>query len=164
MVAPWILKLLGLSILFYGGIFFNVKVVFDTDIPAVINIFIFVFLLVLIVSQLFIYRVRFGKYKYLIYTNRVDYEGKKPTTFVFSNFQQAELKQGMFDKFFNTGSIRLSKDFIIGPVSNVSQVKGYIEQMVKYYQSTQQRYRTPQPAASTGVAGAAPGATQEVAR
>jgi hypothetical protein len=144
MVAPWILKLLGLSILFYAGIYFNVKYMLDMSIPAYINLFIFAFLIVLVLTQIILYKVKFGKYKYLFYTNRIDYEGKKTETFLFNNFQSADLKQNVFDKMFGTGSIRLSKDFIIGPVANVKQVQGYLDQLVAYYNKTQQRYKAQQ--------------------
>ena len=141
MVVPWIFKLLGLSILFYGGIYFNVRYALGSEIPPYVNILIFVFLVVLIVSQAVIYRMKFGKYKYMFFTNRIEYDGKKPKTFLFTDFQAAELKQGVFDKMFNTGSIRLSKDFTVGPVSGVRQIKTYLEQLVNYYRATQQRFK-----------------------
>ena len=141
MLVPWIFKLLGLSVLFYGGIYLNVRFALRTEIPPLVNILIFAFLIVLIVTQIIIYHVRFGRYKYLFFTNRIEYQGKKPKTFLFGDFQEAVLKQGVFDRMFGTGRIRLSKDFVIGPVSNVVQIKNYIEQLVKYYNSVQQRYR-----------------------
>lgn len=141
MLVPWIFKLLGLSALFYAGIYFNVRFALDSAIPPLVNMLIFAFLLVLIMTQVIIYHVRFGKYKYLFYTDRIEYQAKKPKTFMFSDFQQAVLKQGVFDKMFGTGEIKLGKDFVIGPISNVSQVKNYLEQLVNYYRATQQRYR-----------------------
>lgn len=148
MVVPWIFKLLGLSILFYAGIYFNVKYALKTEIPSYVNILIFVFLIVLIGAQAFIYHIKFGKYKYNFYTNRIEYAGKKPKTFLFSDFQSADLKQGMFDKMFNTGSIRLSKTFDIGPISNVTRIKSYLEQLVQYYRASQQRFRQSEQQAS----------------
>jgi len=142
MVAPWILKLLGLSILFYGGIYFNVRFGMGKEIPPIINIFIFVFLIVMVVTQIILYNVRFGKYKYSFYTSRVDYEAKSTTAFYFKDFRELELKQGIFDKLFDTGSIKLNKDFVIGPVSNVTQVKSYIEQLLKYYAYMHERYKS----------------------
>jgi hypothetical protein len=141
MVIPWILKLLGLSVLFYAGIYFNVKYALKTEIPSYVNLLIFVFLIVLIGAQAFIYHIKFGKYKFMFFTNRIEFAGKKPKTFLFSDFQSAELKQGLFDKMFNTGSIRLSKTFDIGPISNVSQIKSYLEQLVQYYRASQQKFR-----------------------
>lgn len=148
MVAPWILKLLGLAVLFYFGIYFNVKFAMKMDIPSYINILIFVFLIVLVVTQVILYNIRFGKYNYKFYTNRVEFEGKKPATFLFSGFQQAEVKQGIFDKAFGTGIIKLSKSFSIGPISNVRQIESYLEQLVKYYRYTQERFRAQQQQAS----------------
>ncbi|MBU2561483.1 MAG: hypothetical protein KKD17_04235 [Nanoarchaeota archaeon] len=141
MVAPWILKLLGLAILFYGGIYFNVRFAMGKSIPPAINLFIFVFLIVLVVTQVILYRVKFGKYKYLFYTDRVEFEGKKTETFFFNDFQQAEVKQKLFEKMFDTGELRLSKIFKIGPISNVTQVRSYIEQLVQYHRAMQERYR-----------------------
>lgn len=148
MVVPWIFKLLGLSALFYAGIYFNVKYALKTAIPPLVNMLIFAFLIVLIVTQVILYHVRFGKYKYLFFTNRIEYDAKKPVTFMFSDFQQAELKQGLFDRMFGTGELKLSKKFIIGPISNVAQIKNYLEQLVNYYQSTQQRYKAQEQQAS----------------
>ena len=163
MVVPWIFKLLGLSALFYAGIYFNVKYAFGAEIPAYINLLIFVFLIVLIVAQAFIYHVKFGKYKYLFFTNRIEYQAKKPKTFLFSDFTAAELKRGIFDKMFNTGSLKLSKDFIIGPVSNAAQIKNYLEQLVRYYQASQQRYKAMEEEAAMkkqmAATGAAPSAS-----
>jgi hypothetical protein len=153
MVVPWVLKLLGLAILFYAGIYLNIRFVAkylrisflsNAEIPAYVNLLIFAFLIVLVVTQVILYRVKFGKFKYSFYTNRVEFEGKKTETFMFTEFQQAELKQNLFDRMFDTGSIRLSRSFSIGPVSGVSQVKAYLEQLVKYHLSMQERYRVQQ--------------------
>jgi hypothetical protein len=88
--------------------------------------------------------VKFGKYQYLFYTDRVDFEGKKTKTFMFNDFTEAKLKQGIFDKMFGTGSITLSKDFSIGPISNVAQMKSYLEQLVQYHRTSEERYRMQQ--------------------
>ncbi|MBN1544458.1 hypothetical protein JW898_03270 [Candidatus Woesearchaeota archaeon] len=141
MVAPWILKLLGLAILFYAGIYFNVKFAMGRSIPPAINLFIFVFLIVLVVTQVILYRIKFGKYKYMFYTDRVEFEGKKTETFFFNDFQQAGVKQKLFEKMFDTGELSLSKSFRIGPISNVTQVRSYIEQLVQYHHAMQERSR-----------------------
>lgn len=150
MVMPWIFKLLGLAILFYGGIFFNVKYALKMSIPLFVNVLIVIFLIILIATQLILYRVRFGHFKYEFYTNRVDYNGKDHKTFLYGNFESAQLKQNPFDKIFGTGSIQLSKKFLIGPISNITQIKTYLEQLVRYYQYTQQRNQMLQQQASTG--------------
>lgn len=150
MVAPWIFRLLGLAILFYGGVYLNAKFALKMQIPIYINALIAVFLLVLIIAQIIIYKVKFGKYKYEFYTNRVDHEGKDSKTFLYGNFQEMTLKQNILDKMFNTGSIRLSKEFSIGPVANVTQIKSYLEQLIKYYQYSQQQNRMMQQQAATG--------------
>lgn len=141
MVIPWIFKLLGLSILFYGGVYFNVRFALASTIPAYVNILIFLFLILLIATQTIMYHVKFGKYKYLFFTNRVEYDSKDVQTFMFDDFQSVQLKQGLFDKMFDTGSILLSKKFGIGPISNVAQIKSYLEQLVNYYRAAQQRSR-----------------------
>jgi hypothetical protein len=148
LVAPWILKLIGLSALFYGGIYFNVKYALKTEMPAYINLFVFAFLIALVVIQVILYHVRFGKFSYKFYTNRVEFEGKKTETFMFSDFTSADVKQGAFDRMFSTGWIMLSKSFSVGPISNVSQMKSYIEQLVQYYRYSQERYRLQQQQAS----------------
>lgn len=144
MVVPWIFKLLGLSALFYFGVFFNAKYALRTSVPSYINLLIFLFLIILIATQTVLYHVKFGKYQYLFYTNRVDFEGKKTKTFMFDDFTEAKLKQGIFDKMFGTGSITLSKDFSIGPISNVAQMKSYLEQLVQYHRTSEERYRMQQ--------------------
>ena len=144
MVVPWIFKLLGLSALFYFGVFFNAKYALGTSVPSYINLLIFLFLIILIATQTVLYHVKFGKYQYLFYTNRVDFEGKKTKTFMFDDFTEAKLKQGMFDKMFGTGSIVLSKGFSIGPISNVAQMKSYLEQLVQYHRTSEERYRMQQ--------------------
>jgi hypothetical protein len=144
MVVPWIFKLLGLSVLFYGGVYFNARYALGTSIPAYVNLLIFFFLIVLIATQAVLYHVKFGRYQYLFYTNRVDFEGKKTKTFMFSEFTEAKLKQGIFDRMFGTGSIALGKDFSIGPISNVEQMKSYLEQLVQYYRTSEERYRMQQ--------------------
>jgi hypothetical protein len=150
MVMPWIFKLLGLAVLFYGGIYFNVKYALKMSIPPLINVVIMVFIIILVVTQLILYKVKYGHYKYEFYTNRVDFEGKDHKTFLYGNFEQATLKQNIFDKVFNTGLIKLDKKFVIGPISNVTQIKNYLEQLVRYYQYTQQRSRMLQQQAATG--------------
>lgn len=148
MVAPWILKLLGLAVLFYFGIYFNVRFAMKTEIPSYVNMLIFAFLIVLVVTQIILYHIRFGKYSYKFYTNRVEFEGKRPATFIFSDFQQAVVRQGLFDRTFGTGIIELSRSFSIGPITNVRQIESYLEQLVKYYRYTQDRFRAQQQQAS----------------
>ncbi|MFC1723299.1 hypothetical protein ACFL0V_04115 [Nanoarchaeota archaeon] len=143
MVVPRVITLLILSPLFYVGIFVNAKLL-NFEIPSFVAVFIILVLVVMVVVQSVLNYVRFQKYRYLFYTNRIDYEGKKPATFLFANFQQVELKQNIFDKMFNTGSIKLSKEFSIGPIANVQQIKAYMEQLVQYYRFTQQRYKIQQ--------------------
>ena len=144
MVVPWILKLLALAILFYGGIYFNVRYALGSQIPPIINLFIFAFLMVLIATQVIIYHIKFGKFKYSFYANRIEFEGKKVETFMFSDFRAAELKQNVFDRMFDTGSLKLSKSFSVGPVSGITQVKNYLEQLVRYYAAMQDRYKAQQ--------------------
>jgi hypothetical protein len=144
MTIPWIFKLLGLSILFYGGIYFNAKYALKMEIPPYINILIFLFIIVLVVTQLILYHVRFGKYKYQFYMNRIEYEGKKTSTFLYSDFQNADLKQGVFDKMMNTGIIKLTKEFSIGPISNATQIQNYLIQLVQYYRASEQKYNIQQ--------------------
>jgi len=148
MVAPWILKLLGLAILFYGGIYFNVKYALRMSIPPIINVFIFALLGVLVVTQVILYRVKFGKYAYKFYTNRVEFEGKKDKVCLFTDIEAVSVKHKLFEKMFDTGEIQLSKNFRIGPVSNVTQIKNYLEQLVNYNAAMQQRYRMQQQQAS----------------
>lgn len=161
MVVPWIFKLLGLSAMFYAGIYFNVKFIFNSGIPAAINVLIFATLLVLIVIQLIIYNLRFGKFQYLFYTNRVEFQGKKTETFFFNDFTNVELKQNIFDKMFNTGSLKLSKQFEIGPISSVTQIKSYFERLIQYYQATQQQYRMVQQQAAAARTSAQPQQMQQ---
>jgi hypothetical protein len=163
MLVPWILKLLGLAALFYGGIYANVRFMFNARIPAFINLFIFVFLIVLVGAQVVLYHVRFGRFSYLFYTNRIEFKGKKSRTFLFDEFSQAEIKQGVFDKMFNTGIIRLSKDFSVGPISNVSQIKEYLEQLVRYHVASQQRFRQGQQQASMKAELSSQGAASQAA-
>lgn len=142
MLAPWILKLLGLSIVLYAGVFLNIRLgmISGVDrIPPAINLFIFALLIVLVVSQVVIYHVKFANYKYLFFTDRIEFKGKKSVTFRLFDFTEAQLKQGVFDKMFNTGTLIISKDFRIGPIPNASQVKGYLEQLVKYYRYSQSK-------------------------
>ena len=141
LVVPWVFKLLGLSAIFYFGIYFNVKIVFKYDIPSLVNLLIFLVLVVMIVVQLILYHVKFGKYAYKFYSNKIDYEAKKTVTFLFNDFSQAELKQNIFDKMFNTGRIVLSKDFTVGPISGALQIKNYLERLVQYYKYSQQTYK-----------------------
>ncbi|MBW2972607.1 hypothetical protein KY359_06225, partial [Candidatus Woesearchaeota archaeon] len=141
MVAPRILMLIGLAALFYVGIYINAKLAVGVSIPPVINLVIFACLIVMVAVQVILYRVKFSKYKYMFYTNRIEFEGKKPLTFLFNDFQEAAVKQGLFDRMFGTGEIKLSKSFVMGPVGNVAQVKTYLEQLVQYHRAMEQRYR-----------------------
>ncbi len=144
MLAPWIMKLLGLSILFYGGIFAVVKVGMLSgidSIPPTINLFIVAVLITAVASQVVIYHVKFGKYRYLFFTDRIEYQAKKTITFRFLDFQEATLKQGAFNKMFNTGTLVLSKDFKVGPIPDAKQMKGYLEQLVKYYRYSRGKAR-----------------------
>ena len=60
------------------------------------------------------------------------------------DFQAADLKQGIFDKMLNTGTIKLSKEFSIGPISNANQIKTYLEQLVQYFHASEEKYRIQQ--------------------
>ena len=143
MVVPRLILLIIMTPAFYFGIWVNAKLL-GIAIPPVISVFIFLILVVMVSVQSILNYVRFQKFRYLFYTNRIDYEGKKPQTFLYTNFTEAKLKQNMFDKMFNTGSVQLDKTFSIGPISNVTQIKAYLEQLVQYYKFTQQRFRIQQ--------------------
>jgi len=135
------LCLLLLSAFFYVGVFFNAKIIFNITIPLAINLLISLTLLVLIVIQIILYNVRFGKYKFLFYTNRIEFEAKKTHTFYFNDYKDLKVKQNIFDKMFNTGTLILTKKFRIGPVKNSIQMKDYLLRLIKYYQYQQQRYK-----------------------
>ncbi|NQU78142.1 hypothetical protein HQ545_00055 [Candidatus Woesearchaeota archaeon] len=145
MVAPRIIMMLLLSAFLYIGVRVNFFLIgWDVSIPTFINIFILVLIAVIAATQVILYHIKFAQYKYLFYTNRVEFNGKKTKTFLFSDFSSADLKQGLFDKMFNTGSIRLSKEFSIGPVAHVTQMNTYLEQLIKYYHSSQGSYNLQQ--------------------
>ncbi|HII71733.1 TPA: hypothetical protein HA265_03180 [Candidatus Woesearchaeota archaeon] len=143
MVLPRAIGLLAMAPVFYLGIYINAKLL-NIQIPVIVTVLIVAVLLVMISVQGILYYVQFQKYKYMFFTNRVDYEGKKPATFLYANFTEAKLKQNLFDKIFNTGSIILNKEFSLGPISNVTQIKTYLEQLVQYYNFSQQRFRMQQ--------------------
>ncbi len=143
MVIPRVIMLLILAPVFYAGVWLNAKLL-SMQVPGIVSVLIIIVLLVLVGLQSLLDYVRFQKFRYLFYTNRIEYEGKKPQTFLFADFTEAKLKQNFLDKMFNTGSIVLSKTFSIGPISNVTQIKTYLEQLVQYYKFTQERYRVQQ--------------------
>lgn len=143
MVIPRLAMLLVLAPAFYLGIWINARLL-NIDIPGIVAVLIIIVLIVMVAVQSILNYISFQKFKYLFYTNRVEYEGSKPQTFLYTEFSEAKLKQNLFDKMFNTGSIELSKSFAIGPISNVTQIKTYLEQLVQYYRFTQQRYKIQQ--------------------
>lgn len=145
MVVPWILKLLGLCALFYVGIWINVKLLLKMTIPGIVNILIVIILIALVVVQIILYHVRFNKFKYVFFTNRVEYEGVKPQTFLFSDYQSSELKQNFLDKFFGTGTIVLQPGMSIGPIANAKQIYSYFQQLLKYFQTTRAKYTSFKP-------------------
>ena len=138
MLFPRILLLVVLAPIFYFGIWLNSRLL-GIEIPGFIAVFLILFLIILVIAQAILHYIAFQKFQYSFYTNRIEFEGKKPRTFLFSDFEQATLKQNILDKIFNTGSIQLSKTFSIGPISNLTQVKTYVEQLVRYYRYQQQR-------------------------
>lgn len=132
MVVPWIFGLLMLSILFYFGIYFNVKFALQSDVPPSINMFIMAFCIVIVVFQLVRYHIQFAKYQYLFYADRIEFQGKKTKVFMLKDTEEITVKKNIFDNMFKTGSIKLSKKFKVGPIINTSQMQAYIQKLVDY--------------------------------
>ena len=140
MVIPWIFKLLALCALFYVGIFINVKLLLKSTIPTLVNVFIVIFLLVLVIVQIVLYHLKFGKFKYVFFTNRIDYESNKPETFLFTDYKESHLKQNSLDQMFGTGTIVINNTFNLGPISNAKQVFNYLQQLIKYFENAHAQY------------------------
>ncbi|MBT7902312.1 hypothetical protein HN587_00495 [Candidatus Woesearchaeota archaeon] len=141
MVTPWIIKLLVLSTLFYTGIILAMKLSLKMEIPSFIHPIIGLVLLALVIIQTILYKVKFGKFKYVFFTNRIEFEGEKPLTFLFTDFKSINIKQDFLDKLFGTGNILLEPNFKIDHISNIKQIEGYLNQLITYFQKSRSSYQ-----------------------
>lgn len=137
MILPQIIKLVALAALFYLGLWFNLKFGFNMEIPAAINVLVAVVLLVLVVLQLVIYHIKYAKFEYLFYPNRIEFHGNKIQTFLFRDFQGIDIKRNVFDTIAGTGTILVQPKFRVGPVSNAKQVIDYMQKLIQYFQYAQ---------------------------
>lgn len=138
-VIPQILKLTGLCALFYFGIWVNLWLL-AYDMPSLLGIIVIAALVILSVVQVLITHKKAQDWKYSFYSNRIDYEGDRISSMVFSDVEEVKVKRNVFDVFANTATIVLNKRFKLKSISNYKQVADYIYKLTQAYKAQQRTY------------------------
>lgn len=134
MLVARILLLVVLAPLFYVALWLNLRLGFAIDVPLIVNILIVIVLIVAVVIEIIKFHVIYSQHTYLFYTNRVIFQKKdKLITFFYKDYEKSELKQNLLDKTMKTGTIRLKKDFIIGPVNKPKKIYEYLLKLISYH-------------------------------
>jgi len=105
----------------------------------IVHILVLAILVTAALLQLFVSYLNSAKTAYTIMADRIEITGKMQQTIMLAQVQQVNIRIGLFDRLFGTGTIILD-GFKIRNINNPQQVLQYIQQMVnsaRYYRTAQ---------------------------
>jgi len=128
-LAIQFMKIIGLCIVFYLGIFVNMKLLNKSP-GLLFNLLVITVLGTLVVVQLVFTYLKAMKSQYLFYPDRIEYTGKKKRSIMLKDVANISIKNDFFDKALRTGTIVLEPGFIIQSIDRPQQNMFYIENLV----------------------------------
>lgn len=129
-LVPKVLKLLGLAVLLYAGVWLNLWVM-KKNIPSSINYLIIAFIILLVLVEVLLTYLQTSKHKYYFFADRLEFRGKVAKNLDFRYVTNIFVSKNFVDKFLGTGTIIIEPDFRIENVSNCDQVFVYLQQLVE---------------------------------
>jgi hypothetical protein len=98
-------------------------------------------LVLLAVVQILITHKKAQDWRYSFYSNRIDYEGDKISSVVFSEVGDVKIKRNVFDLFAGTATLILSKKFKLRNIPDYKPVADYAYKLVQAYKAQQVSYQ-----------------------
>lgn len=138
-VIPQILKLAGLCALFYLGVWANLWLL-GYEMPSWIGIVVISVLVLLAVVQVLITNKKAQDWRYSFYSNRIEYEGDRIVSVLFSEVEDVKVKRNVFDLFAGTATIVLSKKFKLKSIPNYKPVADYAYKLTQAFKAQQTAY------------------------
>ena len=129
-LVPKVLKLLGLAVLLYAGVWLNLFVM-SKQIPSSINYLIIAFIFLLVLVEILLTYLRTLKDKYYFFVGRLEFRGKQVRTLDFRYVTDMVVSENFVDKILGTGTIVVQPDFRIENISNCDKVFAYLQQLVQ---------------------------------
>ncbi|MBT4804978.1 hypothetical protein HON71_02295 [Candidatus Woesearchaeota archaeon] len=135
-IIPKIIIFIVLGIIFYLGVLLNVSLLeldASTESIAKLTSLILLLLIILLGTYLTFHK---AMQPYKFYRNRIYFNKKEIKYTLITN---TNLKQDFWDKMFKTYSIGLSKKFFLRNIPQTIQINNYLNQLINYAKSQQQR-------------------------
>lgn len=139
-VIPQILRLVGLCTLFYFGVWVNLWLL-SYEMPSWLGIVVVAVLVLLAVVQVLITHKKAQDWRYSFYSNRIEYEGDKISSVVFSEVEDVKIKRNVFDLFAGTATIILSKKFKLRNIPDYKPVADYTYKLTQSFKGAQTQYQ-----------------------
>lgn len=126
---PKVFELIVLGIVLYIAIWINYVLLYKT-MPIEVKLLLILAILVIICIDAILNYLRFAKYSYLIYGDRIEFVGKKNFSLSFNEIVSIGFQTDFYDRLFKTGKIRLN-DKLIEHISDVDTTFFYIQDLMK---------------------------------
>lgn len=130
MTLPEVFKLVLLAGTMYFGIFINFMVL-RKQMTLLHHAIIVGILLLLIIVQSKISRIKSKNINYMFYQNRIEQQGDEPMMIYLGNVSMVYLKKSLADRIFGTGTIYLEPGFAIRGVKNSDEIHQYVQRLVQ---------------------------------
>ncbi len=128
-IIPKTVILLLLGTIFYLGVLLNISLLELTVGTETTTNLIALLIIIGLVGVGIINGIRKGKYDYLFYQNRIQWNQK---TVLYQSINDIQRKEKWSDKIFKTYSLQLNDQFTIKHISQEVNIKEYIEKMRVY--------------------------------
>ena len=149
-VISQMIKVILLSLVFYGGVIINLKLLEIESSAA--NFLTIIVLVILIVLQTVLAYIKSSRKKYVFYSDKIT--KLKGTNVVkeiaYNQIRNVSISRNLFNKIFKTSTINIGS-LKIQNIKNYNQIYNYIIQLIRsyqynqyQYQQTQQQYQTTQ--------------------
>lgn len=129
-LMPKFLKVLGLALLLYAGIWLNLFIM-DITLPDNINYLIIAIIIVLVLIETLLTYNTAANSKYYFFPGRIEFRGKKPAGMDFRYATSISVSRNFIDNLLNTGSINIEPDFKIKSIPNCDKVYAYLQQLIQ---------------------------------
>lgn len=130
MTLPEVFKLVLLAATMYFGIFINFMIL-RKPMTGIHHAIIIAILVVLILVQSKLSRIRSKNINYVFYQNRIEQQGEEPMMVYLGNVSMVYLKKSLADRIFGTGTIYLEPGFAIRGVKNSDEIHQYVQRLVQ---------------------------------
>ncbi|MEM4260596.1 MAG: hypothetical protein QXG00_05140 [Candidatus Woesearchaeota archaeon] len=126
---PKILELIVLGIVLYFAIWINFILLYRS-MPVSISFVLVLAILIIICIDGILNFMKFEKFRYIIYPDRIEFVTKKTISLPFNEIVSIGYSYDIYDKIFKTGKIRIN-DQLMEHIDNANTVYFYLQDLIK---------------------------------